>query len=77
MDLRHRFDPNEFEDRKGLLQLDLANGSFGSGTDRVKFGLGQLRVKSIRSGTVSVWVKFGFGSSSGQSLAGRVWIRFD
>ena len=25
--------------------LDLANGSFGSGTGRVKFGLGYVRVK--------------------------------
>jgi len=35
-------------------QLDLANGSFRSGTDRVKFGSGQLRVNSIRVG-------YGFG----------------
>ena len=27
------------------------------------------------SGTVSVRVKFGFGSCSGQSLEGRIWIR--
>jgi len=39
-------------------ELDLTNGSFGSGTDRVKFGSGQLRVKSIR-------VEYGFGSGSG------------
>ena len=44
------------------VEVDLANGSFGSGTDRVKFGSGQLRVKSIRVG-------YGFGS-------GEVRVRF-
>ena len=44
-----------------LISLDRANRSFGSGTDRVKFGSGQLQVKSIRigygfdSGEVRVW----------------------
>jgi len=41
--------------RPDTQSIDLANGSFGSGTDRVKFGSGQLRVKSIRIG-------YGFGS---------------
>ena len=45
----------EINTSSSSLQLDLANGSFGSGTDRVKFGSGQLRVKSMRVG-------YGFGS---------------
>ena len=47
---------------QNVVQEDLANGSFGSGTDRVKFGSGQIRVKSIRVG-------YGFGS-------GEVRVRF-
>jgi len=39
----------------GKLRINLANRSFGSGTDRVKIGSGQLWVKSIRIG-------YGFGS---------------
>ena len=57
-------------------ELDLANGSFGSGTDQVKFGSVNLGLSLSGSGKVSVRVKFGFGSSSGQSLVGQVWIRF-
>jgi len=36
-------------------KLEVANGSFGSGTGWMKFGSGQFRVKSI-------WVGYGFGS---------------
>ena len=39
-------------------QLDLTNGSFGSGMDRVKFG----------------WVMFGLNDISGRFGLGRVWF---
>ena len=47
------------------ISLDLANGSFGSGSGQVKFGSGKVRVTQIL---------FGFGLSSVR--VDRIWFQF-